>query len=73
MAYHTAYSIGAFVVWAAVLAIIRITRREKAGTFRTVCLGWLIGWTLATIARFVYPPPTRWQRKVGTNEEVAPS
>ena len=65
---YTAYSIGAFVVWAVVLVIILVTRRERLDTFLTVFLGWLIGWTSATIGRLVYPPPRRWQHRAGTDE-----
>lgn len=65
---YTRYSIAAIAVWAVVLAIVHFTRREKAGTYLTVFGGWLIGWTSATIARFVYPPPRRWQGKAGTDE-----
>jgi hypothetical protein len=49
------------VVWAVVLAIVHAARRDKASTYRMVFLGWVIGWTSATIARFVYPPPKRWR------------
>ncbi len=66
---YTRYSIAAIAVWAVVLAIVHLTKREQAGTYRTVFGGWLIGWTSATIARFVYPPPRRWQRKVDTDAE----
>jgi hypothetical protein len=50
---YARYSIAAIAVWAVVLAIVHLTKREKAATYRTVFGGRLIGWTSATIARFV--------------------
>jgi hypothetical protein len=55
---YTAYSIGCAVVWAVILAVVATT--DKTDTVHTVLLifaGWAIGWTSATIARYVYPPP----------------
>lgn len=31
-----------------------------------VLLGFALGWTSATIARWVYPPPKKYRRGVGT-------
>lgn len=60
---YTVYSIGCFLVWAFVWAIylLGIARTDALGTILMIFLGWLIGWTSATIARFVYPPPRRWR------------
>jgi hypothetical protein len=55
---YTAYSTGCAGVWATILLLAR--RRSDAQTRNTlqlVCGGWWIGWTSATIARIVYPPP----------------
>ena len=52
---YTAYSIGCGVVWAAILAGTR-----KKANFDHILLafaGWASGWTSATIARHLYPPP----------------
>jgi hypothetical protein len=50
---YTAYSIGCAIAWAAVLAVAH----RKEGEVLPVFAGWVIGWTSATIARYVYPPP----------------
>jgi hypothetical protein len=55
---YTGYSIGCAGVWGVILLLPR--RRLDArtwSTLRLVCNGWWIGWTSATIARIVYPPP----------------
>jgi hypothetical protein len=55
---YTRYSIACGIVWAVVLLVVGTT--AKKGTFHTFLLvgaGWAIGWTSATIARSVYPPP----------------
>jgi hypothetical protein len=55
---YAAYSVGCAAVWAVLLAVVAAT--AKAHTLHTILLvfgGWLIGWTSATIARYVYPPP----------------
>ena len=54
----TAYSIGCAVVWAILLPVVAIA--DPPHTFHTVLTvfgGWVIGWTSATIARWIYPPP----------------
>ena len=58
---YTDYSIGCALVWAVVWIVVG--RRADADTrkaVRTGALGWWSGWTSATIARVVYPPPRRW-------------
>ena len=55
---YTAYSIGCAVVWAILLPVVAIV--DSRHVFHTVLLvfgGWVIGWTSATIARYIYPPP----------------
>lgn len=57
----TAYSIASAIVWIVLIAIGVAT--GKASTQHTVLfviLGWAIGWTSATIARYVYPPPKKY-------------
>jgi hypothetical protein len=55
---YTAYSVGCAMVWAVILAAFAGTgKREKLRAVLPVCAGWWIGWTSATIARYVYPPP----------------
>ena len=55
---YTAYGIGCAVVWAALLAGFAVlATTAKFHVILVVFLGWVIGWTSATIARFVYPPP----------------
>lgn len=57
---YTRYSIACFIVWGVLLAICAAT--AKTDTFHTVLTvfgGWVIGWTSASIARVVYPPPKR--------------
>lgn len=55
------YSAGCAIAWALVLILTRIIRgREGAQTSLLVFSGWCICWVSATIARYVYPPPKRW-------------
>jgi threonine/homoserine/homoserine lactone efflux protein len=55
---YAAYAIGCAVVWAIVLLLVAIVdSRHTFHTVLTVFGGWVIGWTSATIARRVYPPP----------------
>ena len=61
---YTAYSIGCAVVWAVILAVVASeASKDTAHTMLLVCLGWVIGWLSATIARAVYPPPKSRQPK----------
>jgi hypothetical protein len=55
---YTGYSIGCAVVWAVILAVVAAngSEEQKRG-FVTAFLGWASGWTSATIARAIYPPP----------------
>jgi hypothetical protein len=55
---YTAYSVGCAFVWAVILVIAASAGTNQ--TLHTLLLvfgGWVIGWTSATIARYVYPPP----------------
>ena len=55
------YSIGCFVVWGILLAIVT-AKGTKHSTDNILLIfgGWSIAWISTTIARFVYPPPKRW-------------
>jgi hypothetical protein len=76
---YTNYSIGCFVVWAVVLAIVESV--GSSGTRHSILLvfaGWLIAWISTTIARFVYPPPRKWTKPAAPAQpspepEVVPS
>jgi hypothetical protein len=60
---YAAYSVGCAIVWAGILALVRLRGDEaKAKTIYLVCYGWWLGWISASIARLVYPPP-RARRK----------
>jgi hypothetical protein len=62
---YTAYSIGVGIVWAVLLVLALIF--DPAGRRNNIFLvfaGFAIGWLSATIARFVYPPPKKYQRSV---------
>jgi hypothetical protein len=44
-------------VWAVILGVVAARDKEKFRTILPVFGGWWMGWTSATIARDVYPPP----------------
>ena len=55
---YTAYGDGCAVVWAGILAATeRWASARKWAQIRLMCGGWWMGWTSATIARLVSPPP----------------
>jgi hypothetical protein len=57
---YVTYSLGCAVVWGVILSGAAVFAPKA--TFEkilTVCSGWWMGWTSATIARWVYPPPKR--------------
>ena len=57
---YTAYSIGSFIAWAVVLAILAATvKKGTMGYIFAIFAGWCIGWFSATIARALYPPPKK--------------
>lgn len=67
---YTIYSIGCAAVWAAILGVLAARgEKEKLRTILPVFGGWWMGWTSATIARYVYPPPKSrppWGHEPGT-------
>jgi hypothetical protein len=59
---YTAYSIAVGIVWAVLLVLASIfASASKFHNIVVVFLGFVIGWVSATIARYVYPPPKKWQ------------
>src|ERR1700722_18316173 len=55
------FSIGCFVVWGVILVVVAAQGKgDKSHTVLLVFAGWAIAWVSGTIARFVYPPPSRW-------------
>ena len=64
---YLAYGIGCAVVWAVILVTAASTgTNDTLHTLLLVFGGWVIGWTSATIARYVYPP-----RDLGPAHDVA--
>jgi hypothetical protein len=60
---YTAYSIAVGVVWAVLLLLGSIfASADKLHNILMVFAGFVIGWLSATIARYVYPPPKKYQR-----------
>ena len=57
------YSIGCFVVWAVLLAVVAATRARTRHNVVLVFAAWVIAWVSTTIARYDYPPPTRWLKR----------
>ena len=56
------YSAGCAIAWAVVLILTRIIRgSESTQSVLLVFYGFCICWVSATIARYVYPPPKRWE------------
>jgi hypothetical protein len=57
---YRAYTVGCVIAWSIVWIIVGTqaseTTKERVLFF---FLGWLAGWTSATIARAVYPPPAK--------------
>jgi hypothetical protein len=55
------FSIACFVVWGVLLAAVAAQGKNgKTHAILLVFAGWVIAWVSGTIARFVYPPPSRW-------------
>lgn len=55
---YTAYSIGCTIAWAVLLGLLAaFDEKERLRRILPVFGGWWMGWTSATIARYVYPPP----------------
>jgi hypothetical protein len=60
---YTAYGIGVGIVWAVLLVLASLL--DPAGRRNAILLvffGFAIGWVSATIARYVYPPPKKYQQ-----------
>lgn len=56
------YSVGLAIAWVVVLMLtLTIRGEEGAQTTLLVFFGFCIGWVSTTIARYVYPPPRRWE------------
>ena len=59
---YWSYSAGCAIAWAVVLLLMRMIRgSEGLQTSLLVFGGFCIGWVSTTIARYVYPPPKRWE------------
>ncbi len=56
------YSAGLAIAWAVVLLLaLAVGGTQRAQTTLLVFFGFCIGWVSTTIARYVYPPPKRWE------------
>ena len=56
------YSVGLAIAWAVVLLLtLAVGGTERAQITLLVFFGFCIGWVSTTIARYVYPPPKRWE------------
>ncbi len=56
------YSAGLAIAWAVVLILaLAVGGKQRAQTDLLVFFGFCIGWVSTTIARYVYPPPKRWE------------
>jgi hypothetical protein len=59
---YTAYSIGCAIVWIVLIVVgVETGKTSTRHTVLYVICGWAIGWTSATIARYVYPPPKKYR------------
>lgn len=57
---YTMYSVGCAVAWAVALTIVGTTgSRHRFDQVLVFFGGWVVGWTSATLARVVYPPPKK--------------
>ena len=55
------YSAGLAIAWVVALILVQIIRgSEDVQRTLLVFFGFCIGWISTTIARYVYPPPKRW-------------
>jgi hypothetical protein len=63
---YTGYSIGVAIAWAVRLVLVwRFASADQRKSNVLVFFGFVIGWTSATIARQVYPPPTKYRQEAG--------
>jgi hypothetical protein len=60
---YKAYSFGCVLVWLIILAIAAGADESKRRTIQLTCASWWLGWLSATIARHVYPPPSRGEAR----------
>jgi hypothetical protein len=61
---YTGYSIGVGIAWVVRLVLVwRFAPADRRKNNILVFLGFVIGWTSATIARQVYPPPTKYRHE----------
>ena len=59
---YWSYSAGLAIAWTVALILVRTIRgSESAQMTLLVFFGFCIGWVSTTIARYVYPPPKRWE------------
>jgi hypothetical protein len=64
---YTGYSIGVAIAWAVRLLLTwKFASADRRHKTVLVFLGFAIGWTSATIARYVYPPPKKYRQETGT-------
>jgi hypothetical protein len=55
---YVGFSIGCAIAWAVVwILLASLASAHTVHVMGYVFLGWVIGWTTATIARVVYPAP----------------
>jgi len=55
------YSAGLAIAWAIVFVLVLVIRgSDGLIAVLPVFLGFCIGWVSTTIARYIYPPPRRW-------------
>jgi hypothetical protein len=55
------YSTGCAVVWAIILGVTAaVGSKDRFHSVLLVFVGFAIAWVSGTIARYVYPPPSRW-------------
>jgi hypothetical protein len=58
------YSVGLAVAWAVLIALTAALRGASAvERVLPVFGGFCVGWVSTTIARYVYPPPSRWTQQ----------
>ena len=56
---YTAYSVGCGIGWARIWGFVETRGDDQTrARFRVGFTGWVAGWTSATIARALYPPPS---------------
>lgn len=57
---YKAYSIGCSIVWGVLWVIVGfVASPDTRHNVLLLFFGWVIGWTSASIARLVYPPPNK--------------